>query len=159
MLPEVSLGLETLFIIFLAIWVLGLTFWVYKAIGFYKRLISGVNGSSLGRVLERLLNNQNKLEGEVKNLKNHIVALEDKTQFHIQKIGLVKFSPYSETGGKQSFALSLLNEKDTGVVLLSLHNREETRIYIKQVQKGGSNYELSKEEKLSIEEAKKNQNT
>ena len=153
LLEDVS-GIEKVLVLCIVVWLTGLTFLVYKSLRHYKKLVSGSPGISLDRVLERLINNQSRLEDGVKDIKNQILYINKKSEIHIQKIGLVKFSPYSGTGGNQSFALSLLNERDTGVVLLSLHGRDGTRIYIKKVIKGSSIQDLSKEEKEAIKEAK-----
>src|SRR3989344_5821662 len=84
-----------------------------------------------------------------------LIVQEQKCITGVQRVGLVRFNPFSETGGDQSFALALLNGKDNGVVLLSLHGREGTRVYVKPVKDGESTYELSKEERQAIEEARK----
>ena len=74
---------------------------------------------------------------------------------HLQKIGFVRFNPFPQTGGDQSFCLSLLDEKDNGFVLSSLHSRDATRFYAKTVKAGqGDGYELSIEEVKAIKNAK-----
>ena len=56
-------------------------------------------------------------------------------------------------GGKQSFALALLDCKGDGVVLSSLYGREESRVYAKPVKGGLSEYTLSKEEEAAVQQA------
>ena len=74
---------------------------------------------------------------------------------HIQKVGFVRFNPFPQTGGDQSFSLSLLDENDNGFVLSSLHSRDTTRFYAKTIKNGqGDGYELSKEEKKAIKNSK-----
>ncbi len=74
---------------------------------------------------------------------------------HIQKVGLVRFNPFKDTGGDQSFILSLIDGKDTGVVISGLYSRSGTRWYAKRIVEGkGVEYELSEEEKKAIKEAK-----
>jgi hypothetical protein len=74
---------------------------------------------------------------------------------HIQKIGFVRFNPFPQTGGDQSFCLSLLDETDTGFVLSSLHSRDLTRFYAKTIKNGKADgYQLSKEERKAIQNAK-----
>ena len=76
--------------------------------------------------------------------------------FNIQKVGLVRFNPFSETGGNQSFSLALLDGEDSGFVITSLHSREITRTYAKEVSKSKQEgYELSVEEKRAVKSAKK----
>lgn len=132
-----------------------LVIWVYRVTSHYKRLVKGSRGSDLKTVLEHLLASQEKLKEELKKVEGEVVILRNKSQFSIQKVGLVRFSPYQDTGGNQSFTLALLNEKDSGVVILSLHNREGTRIYIKPIVDGASKIELSSEEKRALDEARK----
>ena len=68
-------------------------------------------------------------------------------QSHIQKIGLVRFNPFKDTGGDQSFILALVDAQDTGVVISSLHTRTGTRWYAKGVVRGkGVEYDLSDDE-------------
>lgn len=67
------------------------------------------------------------------------------------KIGLVRFNPFDDIGGDQSFILSLLDNTNSGVIITSLHNRSTTRVYAKPVLNGeGDNVTLSKEEKTAI---------
>ena len=74
-----------------------------------------------------------------------------------QHFGLIRFNPYADGGGDQSFALALLNEHRNGFVLSSLYHREGTRIYAKPIIGGeASMYALSNEEKEAIEKALKN---
>ena len=74
----------------------------------------------------------------------------------IHKVGLVRFNPFKDVGGDQSFSLALLNGKDNGVVISSLYTREGTRAYAKAIASGQSEkYPLSEEEKKAIKIALK----
>jgi len=67
------------------------------------------------------------------------------------KINILRFNPFEDVGGDQSFVLTILNENNNGAILTSLHNRDITRIYAKPIKNGeGDNITLSKEEKLAI---------
>lgn len=73
---------------------------------------------------------------------------------YVQKLGIVRFNPYNDTGGNQSFAIAFLDRKGDGLVLSSLHGRAGTRVYSKPVVKGeGTEFTLSDEEKLAIKRA------
>lgn len=88
---------------------------------------------------------------ELFEISNKIHAL---AQRSIHKVGIVRFNPFKDIGGDQSFALSLLDGKDSGIVISSLHTREGTRIYSKPVLKGESEkYTLTEEEKQAIKMA------
>ena len=74
---------------------------------------------------------------------------------NIQKIGLLRFNPFKDTGGDQSFVLALLDNNDTGIVISALYSRLGTRWYAKKVAEGkGLEHELSDEEKKAISEAR-----
>jgi len=69
----------------------------------------------------------------------------------IEKIKLIRFNPFDDVGGDQSFILVLLNKENSGILLTSLHHRSFTRIYAKPIKNGqGDNITLSKEEKSAI---------
>src|SRR5438046_7028073 len=74
-------------------------------------------------------------------------------QHSIQKVGVVRFNPFADTGGDQSFAVALLDAEGNGVVLSSLHGRADTRIFAKSVQAGRSKHALSDEEQDAIRKA------
>ena len=81
-------------------------------------------------------------------------TLHSLAQKSIHKVGVVRFNPFKDIGGDQSFALALLDGKNSGVVISSLHTREGTRIYSKPVIKGTSEkYALTDEEKAAIKAA------
>lgn len=105
--------------------------------------------------LEEILFRFENLEKEFKKLSENLEILKKKNKLTIQKIGIVRFNPFSRVGGNQSFSLALLDGKDSGVVITSLYVREGNRVYGKPIKNGKSDYSLSEEEKKAIEEAKK----
>lgn len=69
----------------------------------------------------------------------------------IQKINLLRFNPFGDVGGDQSFILTMLDNENSGILLTSLHHRSFTRLYAKPIKGGeGDNITLSKEEKSAI---------
>jgi len=70
-----------------------------------------------------------------------------------QRIGIVRFNPFEDTGGNQSFALALLDAAGNGWVLSSLHARSGTRVYAKAIHEGRSDGALSDEEAAAIKQA------
>jgi hypothetical protein len=71
----------------------------------------------------------------------------------IRNIGVVRFNPFPDAGGDQSFAIALLDSEGSGVVLSSLHARTDTRVFAKPVEGGRSRYPLSDEEQDAIRKA------
>ena len=75
----------------------------------------------------------------------------------LQKTSFIRFNPFNDVGGDQSFILVLLDNTNSGVIITSLHNRNNTRIYAKQIKNGqGKPAALSKEEKTALNQAIKN---
>jgi len=68
----------------------------------------------------------------------------------IQKIGVVRFNPFGEMGGNQSFAIAFLDNSLSGVIILSLYSRDGVKVYSKQITEGKSEYKLTKEEEEAI---------
>ena len=97
--------------------------------------------------LGSLERNFDKLFEELKKLKTEV-------NFAIQKVGIVRFNPFSEVGSDQSFSVAILDKNDNGIVMTSLYTREGNRVYAKPIKTGISEYLLSNEEKSAIEKAK-----
>ena len=70
-----------------------------------------------------------------------------------QKVGILKYDAFNEMGGNLSFALTLLDGNNSGYIINSMHSREGCYNYIKEIVKGESYIELSKEEAESLERA------
>ncbi len=71
----------------------------------------------------------------------------------VRHVGLVRFSPFHDTGGDQSFALALLDGRGDGVVLTGLHSRHDSRLYAKPIEGGSSSYSLTTEEREAMSRA------
>jgi hypothetical protein len=71
----------------------------------------------------------------------------------VRHVGLVRFSPFHDTGGDQSFALALLDGRSDGVVLTGLHSRTDSRLYAKPIEGGDSSYVLTPEEREAMSRA------
>lgn len=139
----------------LFIWCLALTFITLKMLNHYRKLVHGTNRETLLEILEAVMKNQKILNTRLKDEIIKISKLESETKFHIQRIGLVRFNPFSDTGGSQSFTVALLDGLDNGIIMTSLYARTGNRWYIKHVQSSkGVDYELSKEEKEAISSAR-----
>lgn len=103
--------------------------------------------------LEEVLGCLKRLKKDFKSLQSELEDLKEHSQRSIQKIGIVRFNPFSEIGGDQSFSVALLDEKNNGMVITSLYNQEGSRIYTKPIKSGDSSYSLSQEEKEAISKA------
>ena len=120
----------------------------------YKIIMSGNNAINLEKTLiERLDQVDALLKANEVNEKN-IDKLFANMKFTFQKVGLVKYDAFNEMGGKLSFSLALLNEKDDGFVMNAVHSREGCYTYVKEIIAGNSIIVLSPEEKEALDMAK-----
>jgi hypothetical protein len=90
---------------------------------------------------------------ELDELTARAAVLEAAQRRAFQRVGLVRFNPFEETGGNQSFALALLDAGGDGWVLSSLHARSGTRVYAKAIKAGRADAALSDEESAAIGQA------
>jgi hypothetical protein len=64
--------------------------------------------------------------------------------------GVVRYDAYNEMSGRQSTSIALLDARGSGIVVSSIHHRDQARVYAKQVVDGRSQLELSPEEEEAI---------
>jgi len=118
-----------------------------------KVFFNGKKASDLEGVLFEEIKRLKKAETDIKELFNSTKLLEKMANQSIQKVSIVRFNPFKETGGNQSFAIALLDPQDNGLVISSLFTREGNRIYSKPIENGQSKYPLSKEELEALKKA------
>jgi hypothetical protein len=109
-------------------------------------LTRGALGKGLDGVLEAQVDKVYAVARELDELSARAAVLEAVGRRSIQRIGLVRFNPFEDTGGNQSFALALTDSGGNGFVLSSLHSRTGTRVYAKAIVAGRSDGALSAEE-------------
>ena len=144
-----------IFFIIIVCWLGGLTYLFWKLFLHYNNLTKGTSSRSLQTILDAILKENQTSKKNIDKLQEQYATIETQGQFHIQKIGLLRFNPFKDTGGDQSFILALLDGKETGVVISGLYSRAGTRWFAKRIVNGkGVEYELSEEEKKAIKEAK-----
>jgi hypothetical protein len=142
-------------LIIFVIWLGLITYYLRRIMQHYNALTRGVNKKTLEEVLTVMTRDLHIAKKDIDQLVIRCDTMERRQQFHIQKIGLLRFNPFKDTGGDQSFILALLDAKDTGVVITALYSRSGTRWYAKKVMKGkGAEHELSDEEKKALQIAK-----
>ena len=144
---------QNIILIILGAWSLLLTVVAIIMFNFFRRLIKTSKDLDLKKILEKMMAANKKNSVEIEQIKKEIDKLNDQGKYHVQKIGLVRFNPFREIGGDHSFSLSILDSKNTGIVITGLHTRERTRVYVKAVKNGKSDVELSEEEKKAITKA------
>src|SRR3989338_929058 len=125
------------------VWLSFLSYKIKKQNEFLKSLFPKSGERDIRKKFEELLLLEDKLD-----------SLGKEVGLSVQKVAVLRYNPYGDTGGDQSFSMALLNGENSGLVLTSLHSRYGTRVYAKPVVKGkAGNFQLSKEEEEVIKKA------
>lgn len=140
-------------VVLLGVWVA----WLQRSEAVLRRRLRRVlpEGESGGidEILDRQLKSVESLSERVDALNKLHHELEHLSQRTLQKVAVIRYNPFSDTGGDQSFAIALLDSLGNGVVVSSLHSRTDTRVFAKPVQSGRSKFQLSDEEQDAIRKA------
>ena len=119
----------------------------------YKIFMEGSNARSLeDTLIYRLEQVDELIEANASNERN-IDAIFKNMQGCVQKLGLVKYDAFNEMGGKLSFSLCMLNEKNSGYIINAMHSREGCYTYVKEIIDGNSIIQLAEEEEQALEQA------
>jgi hypothetical protein len=125
--------------------------WFLRLSNHYNSLTKGVDPKTLMNALQGIQHTIAEHERVQGTIKNELQKLKESGQHHVQQITLKRFNPFGDTGGDQSFILAMLDGNKDGVVITSLHSRENTRFYVKSIKGGGSlDHPLSDEEQKII---------
>ncbi len=119
----------------------------------YKIFMQGNNAKSLEDTLFYRLDQVDELiEANASNERN-IDAIYKNMQGCYQKMGLVKYDAFNEMGGKLSFSLCMLDEKNNGYIINAMHTREGCYTYVKEIIDGQSVIQLAEEEENALAKA------
>jgi len=140
----------------IAAWLLVLSVSLFLVMKFFKRLTKDSKKGDLKKILEKILLSGSENTKDIKKIEKDLERMQEEGLLNVQKVGLIRFNPFEETGGDHSFSIALLDGKDSGIVLTGLHTRERTRVYVKGITRGKSEHELSNEEKKALTKAQKN---
>ena len=141
----------------ICLYLIFLSFFIFKTINHYRRLTRGTTKQNLGLLLENVVSKLDLSQEQVKQVAEEVTKLENLNKRNFQKHALARFNPFEDTGGDQSFAIAVLDGENNGIVISSLHSRQGTRVYAKEVVKGDySTHQFSKEEKEVVEKAASN---
>jgi hypothetical protein len=116
----------------------------------YRELTRGTSGGNLEAILNDHVALVRQAAARVEEVDQLAQRLEKAAYFSLQHMGVVRFNPFQDTGGDQSFAIALVDGHGNGVVLSSLHGRDATRIYAKPLKRWESTHSLTDEEKEAI---------
>lgn len=121
----------------------------------YSQFMSKLgNNTNIEEDLRNYLLKVEEVQKENKEIQEFTNNLNANLKECIQKVGMVRYSAFSNVGSDLSFALALLDANNNGVVLNGIYASDSSNIYAKPITNGISTYALSNEEKEAIEKAK-----
>ena len=153
-LDYIVIGLAALVLIFMILMIINIV-QMRKLKKKYKLFMDGKNASSLEELLKSRIDQIDGLVDSNRQNERNIEKILKTLRFTYQKMGLVKYDAFREMGGKLSFSLAMLDEKNDGFIINAMHTREGCYTYIKEIIDGNSIITLSEEEKEALDMAKK----
>lgn len=136
------------------IWLLTVTVFLFREHKFLSKLFPKSGDRDIRKKFEEVIQAVSHSRLDIDKLNGKLAELEKQGLGHIQKVELLRYNPYGDTGGDQSFSVVLLDNLGDGVVITSLHSREATRIFAKSIVKGkAGRHQLSKEEEEVVRKA------
>ena len=111
------------------------------------------NGNNIEEILNKHMKSIEEVIVENKDIKQYIQSLNNNLSQCIQKVGMVRYNAFKDTGSDLSFTLALLNNENNGVVLNGIYSRDGSNIYAKSIIKGESKYKITPEEQEAINKA------
>lgn len=138
----------------LIIWLGFISFLVWQQNKFLQSLFPKSGERDIRKKFAEIVKSVERFKGELTDVEDKVEAIKIEGLAHIQKVALVRFNPYDDTGGNISFAACFLDNEGSGIVITSLHARSGTRVFGKEITLGKSKkHELSKEEQVAVKKA------
>ena len=119
----------------------------------YTSFMSGKDGKSLEEVILKRFKEVDELKKEGAAKKVQLDDVNESLRFAFSKMGMVKYEAFNEMGGKLSFALALLDNRNNGFLINAMHSREGCYTYVKEIINGESYINLGEEEKKALNKA------
>ena len=149
-----NIKLEIIFLVIIALAVLVSIIWMWKTERRLKRFFLGKKAKDLEDTILILEEEISGLKKAKENTEREMKEVNLKLKQSIRGLETIRFNPFPDQGSNQSFAISMLNEDGNGVVLSSLYSRERMSVFAKPIKNGKSEYDLTEEERRSLEKAK-----
>lgn len=121
----------------------------------YKKFMGGKEVKSLEKQIEKIFEDNKYLLDFSNDNKKGIRELNEKFENAFSKVGIIKYDAFNQMGGMLSFSIALLNNKNDGYILNSVHSTEGCYTYVKEITAGICDIELSNEEKTALSQAMK----
>jgi len=117
------------------------------------RLLAGKTAGDFEGLINEFVKTARRLDERTRLIAQEIDQINERLAKALQKIHTVRFNPFRDQGGNQSFVTCLMDENGDGVIISSLYSRDKVSVYAKPLKAGRSEYELSGEEKEAVDKA------
>ena len=119
----------------------------------YKKMMTGVDGANLERMMIGCIDSTKAINNENKKLWAETKEIKDLLQRAVTRMAIVRFRAFEDMGGDLSYAVAMLDSNNNGVIMSSIFAREDSRSYAKPIVNGQSTYALTKEEEEALQQA------
>ena len=123
----------------------------------YKKMMAGVDGGNLERLINGHVDEVNMVVNEQKELRKEIERIDNTLANAITRIAVVRFDAFDNMANDLSYSIAMLDAKNNGIVISGIFGREDSRTYVKPIVDGVSSYKLTQEEEKALREAKNQQ--
>lgn len=153
----IDLGILTMMLMILVlvliVIVLNMSLGIHRLNRKYAMFMKGADGQSLERVFSQKIKEVDRLSEAHEENNEQLYILKKHLDKTLTKYGIIKYDAFDDVGGKLSFALAMLDSKNTGFILNAIHSRDNCFFYIKEILNGESYILLSSEETDALRKA------
>ena len=151
MIPDTYLIYASLALLILAIG------WLIRFEIKLRRLLGGKN-QSLDKAISEIRKDLSAIMEYRDESEKYLETVERRIRKSVTGVETIRFNPFkgNGSGGNQSFSTAFVNEEGNGVVISSLYSREHVSVFAKPIKKLSSEYEMTAEEKESLQKASQN---
>lgn len=118
-----------------------------------KKIFRGTKARNLEEMIVLIGKKINDFEEKQNIINKHLLTIDSKLNKSIRNIETIRFNPFVDAGGNQSFAIAFMNDEKNGVIMSSLYARDRMSIFAKPIINGKSEFELTEEEKDVLNKA------
>jgi hypothetical protein len=150
---NIYLILLTIAVILNLVWLSLVTVSLFKSRRAQNSIFRGLEDEDVSLALEKFVSSLKGVTGTTEQLAQKAQRHENLISGCVQKVGVLRFDAFNDTGGQLSFSVAFLDDEGSGVVLTTINGRNESRSYAKKITKGKSNHVLTEEEEKAITSA------
>jgi hypothetical protein len=125
----------------------------------HRALKAELTGGSLEALLGQCLTQVTTAENTLQTITDRVTRLEGKARLDATNISLVRFNSNEKMGAELSFALALLNQEGTGIIITCVQSVEDCRVYARSIVAGEAKMRLLPEEQKAVDQARRSSYT